>query len=67
MAIMSVTIANTGNAPITVPVGQLVSSAGGVQYQINEMPRLAAGGSPGGAADGTFGGCSGRPGESLTL
>ena len=54
MAIMSVTIANTSAAAITVPVGQLVSSASGVQYQISEMPRLAAGWSPGGAGDGDF-------------
>ena len=67
MAIMSVTIANTGTAAITVPVGQLVSSASGVRYQISEMPRLAAGWSPGGAGDGTLGGYTIQPGQSLTL
>ena len=67
MAIMSVTIANTSTAAITVPVGQLVSSASGVQYQISEMPRLAAGWSPGGAGDGTLGGYTIQPGQSLTL
>ncbi len=67
MAIMSVTIANTGTKAITVPVGQLVSSAGGVQFQICEMPRLAAGWSPGGTGDGTFGGYTIQPGQSVTL
>ncbi len=67
MAIMSVTIANTSAAAITVPVGQLVSSSSGVQYQINEMPRLAAGWSPGGSGDGTLGGYTIQPGQSVTL
>ncbi len=67
MAIMSVTVANTSAAAITVPVGQLVSSSSGVQYQINEMPRLAAGWSPGGSGDGTLGGYTIQPGQSVTL
>ena len=67
MAIMAVTIANTGNTALTFPIGQIVSSAGGVQYQIVQKPRQETGWSLGGAGDGTLGTYTIQPGQSLTL
>ncbi len=67
MAIMAVTIANTGSTALTFPIGQIVSSAGGVQYQIVQKPRQETGWAPGGSGDGSIGGYTIQPGQSLTL
>ncbi|MGI4799898.1 MAG: beta strand repeat-containing protein [Janthinobacterium lividum] len=63
MAIMSVTIANTGSTALTLPVGTIVSSASGVQYQLVQMPRLVSGWSN----SGTAGSYTIAAGASLTL
>ena len=66
-ALMSVTIQNTGTTPLELPIGTLVQSAGGIQYQLVEMPRQAAGWTAGGAGDGTMGFYTIAAGASLTL
>ncbi len=66
-ALMSVTIQNTGTTPLELPVGTLVQSAGGIQYQLVEMPRQAAGWAAGGTGDGTMGLYTIAAGASLTL
>ncbi len=67
MAIMSVTIANTGTTAITLPIGTLVSSASGVQYQLVQMPRLEPGWSDAATGAGTAGTYTIQPGQSLAL
>ncbi len=67
MAIMSVTIANTGTTAITLPIGTLVSSASGVQYQLVQMPRLEPGWSDAATGVGTAGTYTIQPGQSLAL
>ncbi|WP_419727948.1 baseplate J/gp47 family protein [Lichenicola sp.] len=67
MAIMNVTIANTSKTAIEVPVGTIVSSAGGVQYAITQTDDGGNGWSAGGAGDGSNGYFTIQPGASLTL
>ena len=67
MAIMSVTIANTGTTALTLPVGTLVSSASGVQYQLVQMPRQEPGWSDAATGAGTAGTYTIQPGQSLAL
>ena len=67
MAIMSVTIQNTGTASISLPIGTLVASADGEQYQLVQMPRQEPGWSAGGSGDGSMGSYTIAAGASLTL
>ncbi|MGI4796067.1 MAG: hypothetical protein ACRYG8_18805, partial [Janthinobacterium lividum] len=67
MAMMYVTIANTNSTSISLPIGTIVSSASGVQYQLVEMPRQEPGWSSGGSGDGSLGQYTIASGSSLTL
>ena len=53
-AVMRVNIANTSGAAIVIPVGTLVSSASGIQYQIALQPTLAQYWSQGSGGAGIF-------------
>ncbi|MCQ8279317.1 baseplate J/gp47 family protein [Acetobacteraceae bacterium KSS8] len=53
-SVMRVNIANTSNASIVIPVGTVVSSANGVQYQIQLQPDVAQYWSQGSGGLGVF-------------
>lgn len=67
MAIMSVTIGNSGSAPIIVPIGTIVSSANGIQYQIVQKPRQEAGWSNTATGSGSSGYYTVLPGQTVEM
>lgn len=67
LAVMSVTIRNTGASSITIPGGTIVSSASGIQYQVLETDDGSNGWSSGGTGDGSVGVYTIAAGASLTV
>ncbi|MGI4795641.1 MAG: baseplate J/gp47 family protein [Janthinobacterium lividum] len=67
LAVMSVTIRNTGASSITIPVGTIVSSASGIKYQVLETDDGSGGWSSGGTGDGSVGYYTIAAGASLTV
>lgn len=66
-AIMYVTVANTGSAAITIPIGTLVSSKSGVQFQVVQKPRQEEGWSNTATGVGSAGYYTIQPGQSIQM